>query len=159
MEIHKTPDLSQCLDQPGNSGTELLELIDAGIYIPLTTYTQYKELLQPLQCPEQFTGNLCFLAPRHTKLAAAKQQVEALDDAGRALLVQKILRGADFELGREDVKNCYLIIAGLAVPLVNGPLMTKTAINLNGGAENLIVTTNLFQKSCQDAIAQINSPP
>lgn len=160
LQIYRTPELYHCLDKDGTEGNDLLEMMDASTYVPLTTFTQYQELLQPLICPRQFSGNLVRYNQRRNDLTAAREQILALNEVQRGELVQKILRGADVA-ANGAVQAAYLSIHQLAPALYKGPLMTKTAINLQaveGGGEMMDVR-NLFQKACQDAIAEINEPP
>jgi len=156
LEIYRTPDLYHCMDKDGQMGNDLLEMMDAATYVPLTTYTQYKELLRPIQCPSPFvTRNLRLYDQRRAQLIAAKAQVEQLNEGQKRELVQKIFRGSDV-VAAGPVQAAYLSISRLAPPLYQGPLMTKTAIDLHA-VENgdVVQVRSLFQKACQDAIAEI----
>lgn len=156
IEIHQNDELNGFLDKGDDKGKDLLEMIDASTYVPLTAYTQYKELLAPIACPEQFTGNLARYASRHADLLAAKEKVDALTDEESERLVEKILRGSDFQ-AEGSVQEAYMAISALATPLYQGPLMTKTSIDFGSqDPANMISTTNLFQKSIQEALAIVN---
>lgn len=156
LEIHDTAELSDCLDR-GNPGAELLGVLDPTIFPPLTAYTQYKELLEPIQCPAQFAGNLVQFAPRRAELIAAQNSLRELNDGERQSLVQKLLRGGNFQV-TERVKQRFIAINKLAAPLLRGPLVTKVAIDLNNlGHGELIDAKNIFNTACQEALAEIGN--
>ncbi len=155
LQIYRTPDFHRCLDTNENSGRELLRMLDADIYVPLTTFSQYQELLQPIQCPREFTGDLDQYNPRREQLIAARNLVNTLNEQQKRVLIEKILRGPDVEVAGE-IQAAYLTIHQLSSPLYQGPLMSRTVINL-GGLERgeIIDRKNLFQKALQEAIAEI----
>jgi hypothetical protein len=155
LEIYRTPELARCLDRNGETGTQLLEVFDATTFPPLTAYTQYQELLGDIQCPAQFTGNLVRYNARNQELLAAQRLVRVLNDEQRQNLVQKLLRGADFEAAA-PVQVVFLAINRLAQPLVQGPLVTKVAIDLgNIQNGNVIDERNLFQRACREALQEV----
>lgn len=154
-EIYATPSLHRMLDQRDQDGKELLMTLDSTICIPLAAYMQYKELLSPVQCPEEFTGNLVQYNQRHTHLLSAKALVDALSPQQKERLAEKILRGADVQ-AEGPVQQAYLPICALASGLYQGQLMSRIAINLRELNEgNFIQTRSLFVKACQDALAEI----
>jgi hypothetical protein len=155
LEIYRTPALSQCLDKDEDLGKDLLEMLDGSTYIPLTTYTQYKELLEEIQCPPWFTGNLVLYNERQNQLIAARNKIMPLSENDKNELVKRILRGSDHELS-DDLKEIYLDITNLAPALYQGPLMTKVYIDPFANDGDVMVTQNLFQTVCQEAIAEIN---
>lgn len=158
LEIYRTPALSHCLDRDGDLGTDLLEMRDAGTFTPLTVYTQYKELSEPIQCPERFSGNLLPFNPRRAELTAAQNALNGLNDDEKRGLVQKILRGADV-VAEPRVQAVFLAINKLAAPLMQGPLITKVAIDLRNieRGEQPMDAANLFQKAYREAIAEIGA--
>lgn len=164
LEIYRTPRLANCLSTDKETGQSLLESFDASICAPLATYTQYKELLQPLTCPSHFTQSLRVYNDcqekegRYRQLQSAKTQVDLLTNQQKGTLVEKILKG-DLEV-EPAVQEVYKKIGELAGPLYQGPLMTKTAIDLSQiDSGNIIVKRNLFQKACQEALAEIAQAP
>lgn len=155
LEIYRNDRLVNMLGNQDHSGKQLMEVFDASIYVPLTMYTQYNELVQALQCPRHFQGNLSIYGGRSFALGNAKGLLERLTADQKQLLVEKILRGGDFVV-EQAVKDVYIAIGNLAPALYQGPLMTKQAINLIEVANgNVIETRNLFQKACQEALAEI----
>ncbi len=156
LKIHQKPALSGCLDQEGHTGQYLLEILAASTCIQLTTYAQYEEILQTLlYCPESFSPNLACYNPRREQLVAAKAKVMALSDAQKQNLEQKILRGSSYQT-EGAVQEAFLAISALASDLYQGPLMTRTALNLEriqGG--DIVEVRNLYQTACQGAISQL----
>ena len=166
IDIYKNPALAKCLDsidKDGNvdqQGQTLLKDQDASIYGPLTSYAQYKELLEPVACPDQFIGNLARYNNRRADLIAAKRQIDDLSRNDRTRLIQKILRGGHYTPQEEKaisgpVKKAFLSIGKLAHPLHQGPLMLKMGLNLGGG--DIIARKNLFQKAMREAIDEVSS--
>ncbi len=157
LEIYRNRELARHLDTDTERGEDLLVIPDASIYIPLTTYSQYRELLNPIQCPARFTtSNLTQYNNRREKLNEAQAMVQNLTDEERGALETKILKGSDYP-ATERIQQAYLKIAELATPLYQGPLMTKVHINAAALEEEgeLIETVNLFQQACQDAIREV----
>ena len=160
LEIHRTPELVRCLnttDRFGETttGQDLLEAMDASIFTRLTAFTQLKELEHPILCPAVFTGNLTDYNRRRADLLAAQRGFNTLTREQKAQLIQKIL-GAATDPARGAVHDMFLEINRLAAPLNQGPLMTKTALdlgNIRGG--NIIDARNLFQAACQEALETI----
>lgn len=159
LDIHDNPAFARCLDSGQYPGKDLLEMFDASIYLPVAGYAQYKELLEPIQCPVQFSGNLTDFNTRRQLLITAQNKVNLLTPDQRGRLVEKILRGSDMHT-QGPVQEAYIDISFLAAALHRGALMTKTAIDLReieGG--NVLDVRNLFQKACQDAVGEINGRP
>jgi len=158
LEIHRTPALARCLDKEGDSGADLLEMLDAATYVPLTAYTQLKELEQPIECPAAFSANLTRYNERRAQLIEARNELLTLTPEEKQRLVEKVLKGSDANV-EEKLQGLYRKIGVLAAPLYQGPLMTKTAINLRHADDgNIIDVWNLFQKACQEAIAELPRP-
>jgi hypothetical protein len=157
LTIHDTPALASALDGDGYTGAERLVMLDASTFPPLTTYAQYLELRDPIDCPERFTGNLAPFSTRRAQLLAAQESLNRLSEEEKAALVQKILRGSDIA-ATPAVQAVFLSISRLAAPLTQGPLVTRVALNLNNiiRNESPVDATNLFQRGCQTALEEIN---
>lgn len=153
LEIYRSPELSHYLTK------DQLENMQGEIFVPLTAYTQYKELLGEIGCPPRFSRHLERYNSRQRDLIAAKRQLATLTTDQKSALVRKILCGSSFSVTGE-VQELYLKISGLATPLYQGPLMKKHALNLGtlgqGNFGRAFETQDLVQKACQEALAEIN---
>jgi hypothetical protein len=155
LKIHDTPRLSSYLDRDGSRGTELLESLS--VYGLLIDYAQYLELLEEIHCPKRFTGPLATYNKRRNDLIAAQESLRRLTEAERGQLVEKLLRGSDYE-APPHVQDVYLCITRLSSALMQGPLVTRTAINagaLERGGQ-IVEATNIFQEACREAQAEID---
>ncbi|PIS02982.1 MAG: hypothetical protein COT85_02840 [Chlamydiae bacterium CG10_big_fil_rev_8_21_14_0_10_42_34] len=158
IEICNDP-TSETADENGQTRKELFLVLDGSIYFPLTYYAQYKELLEPIDCPTNFRGNLREYNERRQTLIAAKRLIDGvIENNLEKDLIQKILRGSDYD-AEVLVQEAYLQISSLATPLSQGPLMNKSFLNtdaIEGGAfADLIVTKNLFQNACLEAVTEV----
>ncbi len=144
LEIHRDANLFHWLDREEETGQSLLESLDASIYTPLATYAQYKEVLEPIQCPGNFGGN------RQAQLLHARRLVEHLSPLEKRQLVEKIL-GAEIVVG-ENVRDAYREIGTLAVPMYQGSLLKQRGpIDL----ADPFAQRNLFQDACQRALEEL----
>jgi hypothetical protein len=154
LEIYRDQHLSSYLNQDEESGQERLKVLDAGIYMPLLCYTQFLELQGEINCPIQFSNNLARYSPRRNRLLEAQKKLRELNAEGTFSLKQKILGGANYKAS-EKVEKIYLAISTLSQDLNQGPLMTKAYFSLVDESGDLLKTENLFQKACQEALAEI----
>lgn len=157
IEIHSDDTLSSYLDEEGSKGKERLEVIDAGIYTQLATYTQYKEILGPLLCPSSFTTpNLRQYNGRHQELLSLKTDLATFTEQQKVDLVRKILQGADFAV-TDPVQVVYNKIGQLVSALTQGPLMTRVSLDLRAldNGDQIMQSRNLFQNACQEAVAAV----
>jgi len=157
VEIHRDNQLSGYLDNDGNSGRDLLEMVDASVWAPLAAYTQYKELLNLIVCPPVLSSNSRDFN-RRIELLVVSAQVRALTQSQENNLIEKILRGSDYHVDG-PVQAAYLAINQLSSALIQGPLMTQSAIDLRALEEggNIMSTRNLFQSAMQEALAEVNA--
>lgn len=147
---------SQLLDDAGKeTGKERIEAIDAGTYMPLTNYAQYRELLTTIGCPSVFE-NLPEYDGRRERLLALRSRVQELSPPEREQLVVKILSTKDVDLPAGELQEIFNEIGNLAQALNQGKLMTKTTLNPNlWGNGDPFQYENLFQKAYQDALAEV----
>lgn len=159
IEIHSNDTLSSYLDQQGGStGKERLEAVDGGIFMPLATYTQYKEALGPVHCPASFTSsNLHRYNERRKELLSLNTDLAAFTSQQKTDLVRKILQGSDFTVTDQKIQDVYNKIGQLAEALSQGPLMTRVSLDLNAldNGGQIMQSRNLFQNACQEAVAAV----
>jgi hypothetical protein len=154
LEIYRSAELSQYLSK------DQLANMQGEIFVPLSSYTQYKELLGEIGCPPRFSRHLERYNSRQRDLIAAKRQLDTLTTDQKSALVRKILCGSSFAVTGK-VQEVYLKVSELANPLYRGPLMKKHTLNLGtlgqGNFGQVFETQDLVQKACQEALAEINA--
>jgi len=183
IEAYQNKDLVACFAEEGEQGDPVelgqtaLEGFYPEIYIPLTNYTQLKELeLENNSCPAKFISReLLPYQDRKLKIDAARIMLQKLPKEHKDILVKKLLKGSSFDANKalenlsiektlkpEELKiqqgaiqKAYLDISALASPLHQGKLMSQLTMDLH----NLNASSNnLFQGAIQKGIAEATKP-
>lgn len=152
IHICCTPELSSRLDLNGIEGKERLLSLTAETFIPLWCFTVYQELQQEVRCPENFSGDLSGYTGRRALLQRAQGLLRALDPQEQQTLERKLL--SHDTAVPQNIQECFVAISTLAASLNQGSLMTRTVID-PAHPLNPFTTQNLFQKACQEAIAEV----
>lgn len=127
--------------------------LDAEFVEPFCHFIQLKELEDRLLCPQAFRSeDLAQYNDRARKLNEVRVLLEALNREEKEALIQKLLKGNDFDLQRQSLQPLFLLIGELSVPLHQGKLMSRAIINLQNMEpeyENLL--TQAWQQAINEA--------
>lgn len=143
-----------------NEGLEMLEMYDPTATIPLAHLAQVHELdNSALPCPLKFKHKDLehYNNPsRRERVLKTKEQWLKTAIADQVLMVERLIKGADFKMGDRSVQNqeswdnLYKEIASLASDIHQGKLMSVLTINLT---DQNFSSINYFGKAWQEAAA------
>ncbi len=171
LELHDKSDLAKMLsdkdikpEEAQKNGQEKLEAFHA--VNPLANYVQLKELESSIECPKEFTSSsLHALNTRHDKVEAARKQLRELNlnDKERGILVEKLLRGGDFDVKAQglDEKRADLFqklcndIGDLSIDLYKGPLTSQRILDFAEPSGSKV--KNISQEAYNEAMEVIES--
>jgi len=183
IEIYQSKELAACFAEEGKEGDPVelgqsnLESFYGEIFVPLSNYTQLKELeLENNACPALFNNrDLQQYKERKVQIDAVRTLLKELPKEHRDILVKKLLKGSSFDANKalenlsienplepealkiqqDIIKKAYFDISALATPLHQGKLMSQLTIDLSDFSPG---SNNLFQGAVQAGMAEATKP-
>lgn len=150
-------------------GRDNLETLFGDAATKFAHYVQYQELQSPIQCPETFAAHE--LQPynnRYELIKDAKKRLETLSPEEDKILVEMLLKTAEFDLnacGLKDerkafIQKLYTDIGVLDNQLHHGKLLAQKFVNVQeltqGNFNEAFGAKNMFD-ICKEAIEEIKA--
>lgn len=170
IELHDNENLVRMLSREGDVEDGRLELTTFSTTIQLANYIQLQEIQADIICPAEFkTNDLMDYNGRGDRLSDAKIRVGQLNDRENQMLIEMLLKTADFDINAQGLaedrkiflQQLFNDIGNLAGKLHQGKLLTQKFVDVGqlnrGNFHGAYAAHNLFNGACQDAVKEIEA--
>ena len=157
VKIYKDDNLVKNLSPTGSAveGRGMITDSDASVYIPLSNYAQYLELINgAIKCPTKFqSAALKQYDPRRQKIELAQILLKKFTNQMNETLIKKLLGSSSVALDgfseeqARQIKQLFAAINELSGPLHQGKLLQPPLFSTNH--------LSYFNKACQEALVDI----